>query len=86
MADLIDFPALRPPCSPTASYQAYRFASDGSVRSTLRVAAGDDGEAERHAVALLDGHRIELWSRGRFVAHVRSDDSIARAGLPVIDV
>lgn len=74
MADLIDFPSVRRISAATMSYQAYRFAANGSVRSTLRVEAGDDGEAERRALTLLDGHRIELWSRGRFIAHVPPDD------------
>ncbi|MCJ2124687.1 hypothetical protein [Methylobacterium sp. J-077] len=69
MADLLVFPIAS--SSAAATYQAYRFSSNGSVRSTVPVDALNDDAAERHAVTLLDGHRIELWARGRFIAHVK---------------
>ncbi|MDP4004679.1 hypothetical protein [Methylobacterium sp. NEAU K] len=69
MATLFHFPKA-PRTAPT-TYQAYRFSPNGGVRSTVPVDAPDDDEAERHAMTLLDGHRIELWSRGRFIAHVK---------------
>lgn len=81
MADLIDFPSVQRISAATMSYQAYRFAANGSVRSTLHVEAGDDCEAERRALTLLDGHRLELWSRGRFIAHVPPDDRSMTASV-----
>ena len=69
MADLLVFPTVS--LSAATTYQAYRFSPNGSVRSTVPVDALDDDAAERHAVTLLDGHRIELWARGRFIAHVK---------------
>ena len=69
MATLLAFPAT--PSGAATTCQAYRFAANGSVRSTVPVDALDDDAAERHATTLLDGHRIELWARGRFIAHVK---------------
>ena len=68
MANLLVFPTVAP--GTAAIYRAYRFSPNGSVRSTIPVDALDDDAARRLVVTLLDGHRLELWARGRFVAHV----------------
>ncbi|MDP4026694.1 hypothetical protein Q8W71_29230 [Methylobacterium sp. NEAU 140] len=71
MANILSFPTTRRSSCTISPYRAYRFAPNGSIRSTLLIEAETDAEAERRTLALADGHRIELWSRARFVAHIQ---------------
>jgi hypothetical protein len=86
MADVVSFPASgRSSCS-ISPYRAYRFAPDGSVRSTIQIDAATDAEAAERARHLSDGDRVELWSRARFVAHVGSaDDGPIAASVTLLE-
>ena len=81
MADVVSFPVGRRSACALSPYRAYRFAPDGSVRSTIPIDAACDADAAERAFHLSDGDRVELWSRARFVAHV-SADVMTHAGLP----
>ncbi|MGH1571034.1 hypothetical protein ACRAWG_10500 [Methylobacterium sp. P31] len=70
MADVVSFPTDRRSSCTISPYRAYRFASDGGVKSTILIEADTDAEAAERALHLSDGDRVELWSRARFVAHV----------------
>ncbi len=68
MADLIKFPAKPRARHARRTYQVHRFASSGSVLKTCVITARNDGDAERQAVGLIEGHRAELWASDRLVA------------------
>ncbi|MCJ2049212.1 hypothetical protein [Methylobacterium sp. J-070] len=71
----MSFPTGRRSSCAISPYRAYRFAPDGSVRSTILIEADTDAEAAERALHLSDGERVELWSRARFVAHVGPPDT-----------
>ena len=60
MADLIKFPAKPRSRHARRTYQVHRFAPTGSVLTTCVITARNDGDAERQAVGLIEGHRAEL--------------------------
>ena len=84
MADVVSFPAGRRSSCALTPYRAYRFAPDGSVRSTIPIEAATDAEAAECAFQLSDGDRVELWSRARFVAHVGPADGPIAASIALL--
>ncbi|MGH1575141.1 hypothetical protein ACRAWG_36460 [Methylobacterium sp. P31] len=85
MADVVSFPAGRHSSCALSPYRAYRFAPDGSVRSTIPIEAATDAEAAERALHLSDGDRVELWSRARFVAHVGPPDGPVATSITLLE-
>ncbi len=85
MADVVSFPADRRSSCTISPYRAYRFAPDGSVRSTVVIEAGTDAEAAERALHLSEGDRVELWSRARFVAHIGPLDGPVVASIRLLE-
>jgi activator of HSP90 ATPase len=85
MADVVSFPAGRRSSCTISPYRAYRFAPDGSVRSTAVIEASTDAEAAERALHLSDRDRVELWSRARFVAHVGPMDGPVVASITLLE-
>ena len=84
MADVVSFPVGRRSECALSPYRAYRFAPDGSVRSTIPIEAASDADAAERAFHLSDGDRVELWSRSRFVAHVGPQDGPVASSITLI--
>ena len=61
--------------SSTLAYRAYMIGDDNKVRSATVIEAESDQEAISLSRQLVDGHAIELWDRGRFVARLDVDRS-----------
>lgn len=85
MADVVSFPAGRRSSCALTPYRAYRFAPDGSVRSTIPIEAATDADAAERAFHLSDGDRVELWSRARFVAHVGPLDGPVATSIALLE-
>lgn len=85
MADVVSFPTGRRSSCAIPPYRAYRFAPDGSVRSTIPIEAGNDAEAAERALYLSEGERVELWSRARFVAHVGPMDGPVASSIRLLE-
>ncbi|AIQ92473.1 MULTISPECIES: hypothetical protein [Methylobacterium] len=85
MADVVSFPARRHSSCALSPYRAYRFAPDGSVRSTIPIEAASDADATERALCLSDGDRVELWSRARFIAHVGPLDGPIATSIALIE-
>jgi hypothetical protein len=85
MADVVSFPADRRSSCTISPYRAYRFAPDGSVRSTMLIQADTDAEAAERALHLSDGDRVELWSRARFVAYVGPMDGPVASSIKLLE-
>ena len=85
MADVVSFPATGRSSCTVSPYRAYRFAPDGSVRSTIPIEASTDAGAAERALHLSDGDRVELWSRARFVAHVGPLDGPVATSITLLE-
>jgi len=85
MADVVSFPVDRRSSCTLSPYRAYRFAPDGSVRSTVVIEASTDAEAAECALHLSDGDRIELWSRARFIAHIGLSDGPVASSIKLLE-
>ncbi|GLS66124.1 hypothetical protein GCM10007888_45060 [Methylobacterium oxalidis] len=85
MADVVSFPTGRQSSCAISPYRAYRFAPDGSVRSTIPIEAATDADAAERALYLSDGDRVELWSRARFVAHVGPLDGPVATSITLLE-
>ena len=46
-------------------YRAYLLGPDGHIQGRVDFHCADDEEAKERAKALVNGHGIELWQRGR---------------------
>jgi hypothetical protein len=62
--------------SDEAGYRAYIVGPDGHFSGSKEFVATNDEAALEHARQFVDGHDIELWSGGRFVA------KLTRGGNP----
>lgn len=54
-------------------YRAYIIGDDGHFQTVRVLQCPDDAAAIAEAKKLLDGHDIELWQLGRFVAYLKQD-------------
>jgi hypothetical protein len=54
-------------------YRIYVVGSDGHFARVDTVECADDQEATQKALQAADGHDVELWERGRFVARFPSN-------------
>jgi hypothetical protein len=59
--------------SDEAGYRAYIVGSDGHFTGSKEFVAATDEAALEHARQLVDGHDLELWNGGRFVAKLTRD-------------
>jgi hypothetical protein len=55
-----------------AGYRAYIVGLDGHFSWSNEFFAPDDDAACEHARQYVDGHDVELWSGGRFVAKLQA--------------
>jgi len=58
--------------SSDGEYRAYVIGPDGHFLWSNEFVAADDDAAREHAQQFVDGHDIELWNGGRFVATLKS--------------
>jgi hypothetical protein len=54
-----------------AEYRAYAVGPDGHFMWSYEFVAANDEAAFEHARQFVDGHYVELWSGGRFVAKLK---------------
>jgi hypothetical protein len=52
-------------------YRAYIVGHDGHFRGVHELIAENDDAAFEHARQYVDGHDVELWNGGRFVARLK---------------
>ena len=57
-------------------YQVMIVGADGRVVSQAVISAAGDDEAKAKALALVDGHAIDLWDDLRFIEHFTPSLSI----------
>lgn len=51
------------------AYRVFLLAKTGAVIGMVPIAVQDDSEAVERAVAMVDGHAVELWDGLRFIEH-----------------
>ena len=56
------------PSGASRTYRVFFLNHDGSVHQGDALEAGTDDEAQARAAALVNGHGIDLWEGGRFLA------------------
>jgi hypothetical protein len=54
-----------------AEYRAYVVGPDGHFVNSHEFVAENDDAAREHACQFVDGHDVELWAAGRFVAKLK---------------
>jgi hypothetical protein len=52
-------------------YRAYTVGSDGHFTNSHEFFAENDDAALEYARQFVDGHDVELWDNGRFVAQLK---------------
>jgi hypothetical protein len=55
-----------------AEYRAYAVGPDGHFMWSNEFVAANDEAAFEHARQFVDGHDVELWNGGRFVAKLKA--------------
>lgn len=58
-------------------YRALMLDPSGRILSTTPISANTDDVAVTMAVALVDGHAVELWDGVRFIEHFPPHDGSA---------
>jgi hypothetical protein len=58
----------RPPQLGRPTYRVFLLKADGGIFSAEIIEAQSDDEAKAIASAMTNGHGVDLWERGRFLA------------------
>ncbi|GJD46047.1 hypothetical protein AFCDBAGC_3927 [Methylobacterium cerastii] len=60
------------------SYRAMMFGADGRMVLQAVIAAEGDDDAKAQALALVDGHSVDLWDQLRFIDRFEPDPAPAQ--------